>query len=129
MGKLNVKYLGGRAFEASSRSHKFIIDQPLGLNGKDAGPTPTELFVTSLASCVGIELAFYCEKFKWDPTGLEVEANYANLPDRIGKISLEVSLPSAKSEEERKETLGWAEKCFIHNTILHGPEIKITFNK
>ena len=126
MGKISVRYSGGMSFEASARNHKVTIDLPLGLNGKDAGPTPAELFVISLASCTGIELAFYCEKFKWDSTGLEIEVNYEKLPDRIGKISLEISLPSAKSEKERKEAMEWAEKCLIHNTIQHKPEIKIT---
>ena len=126
MGKLNVKYLGGRSFEASVRNHKIIIDLPLGFKGRDAGPTPTDLFITSLASCTGIELVFYCEKANLDTAGLKVEADYEKLPDRIGKISLEFSLPSAKTEKERAEALAWAEKCFIHNTIRRQPEIKIT---
>ena len=126
MGKLNVRYLGGRSFEASAHNHKFVIDLPLGFKGRDAGPTPTDLFITSLASCTGIELVFYCEKAKLDPTGLEIETNYEKLPDRIGKISLEVSLPSVRLEKECAEALAWAEKCFIHNTIRHQPEIKIT---
>ena len=126
MGKISVRYSEGMSFEASARNHKVAVDLPLGLNGKDTGPTPVELFVISLAACTGMELAFYCKKFKWDPTGLEVEVNYEKFPDRIGKIFLEISLPAAKSEKERKEALGWAEKCLVHNTILHKPEIKIT---
>ncbi len=129
MGKISVRYSGGMTFEASARNHKFAVDLPLGLGGKETGPTPVELFVTSLAACTGMELAFYCHKFKWDPAGLEVEANYEKTPDRIGKISLEISLPSAKSEKERKEAMGWAEKCMVHNTMKRSPEIKITLNK
>ena len=127
MGKISVRYLGGMSFEALARNHKFAVDVPLALGGKDTGPTPVELFVTSLAACTGMELAFYCKKFKWDPTGLKVEVNYEKSADRIVKIFLEISLPSAKTEKERKEAMGWAEECLVHNTMQHKPEIKIAF--
>jgi uncharacterized OsmC-like protein len=127
MEKMSVKYLEGRSFEASVRNHKFNIDLPLAARGSDTGPTPPELFVASLASCVGMYLVFYCEKAKMDPAGIKIEADYEKTVDRIEKISVEFSLPSAKSEEEREGALEWAEKCLVHNTILHKPEIKITF--
>ena len=127
MGKISVRYSEGMTFEASARNHKFAVDVPLALDGKDAGPTPVELFVTSLAACTGMELAFYCKKFKWDPAGLNVEVNYEKSADRIVKIFLEISLPSANSEKKREEALGWAEKCLVHNSMKHSPEIKITF--
>lgn len=125
MGRLNVKYLEGRSFEATIGNHKILIDLPPASKGKDTGPTPPELFVMSLASCVGMYLVFYCEKAKLDPAGLKIAADYEKTADRIGKISVEFSLPSAKSEKERREALVWAEKCLIHNTIQHKPEIKI----
>ncbi|MFH2069191.1 MAG: OsmC family protein [Candidatus Omnitrophota bacterium] len=124
MGKISVKYSGGMSFEASARNHKVAVDLPLGLGGEDAGPTPVELFAISLASCTGIELAFYCKKFNWDPTGLKIEVTYEKLPDRIKKISLEIFLPSAKSEKEFKEAIGWAKKCLINNTLHYKPEIE-----
>ena len=127
MGKISVRYLGGMTFEAAARNHKFAVDLPLGLGGKETGPTPVELFIISLAACTGMELAFYCKKFKWDPAGLAVEANYEKSADRIAKIFLEISLPSAKSEKERQEAMGWAKQCLVHNTMKRSPEIKITF--
>jgi len=59
--------------------------------------------------------------------GRSFEASVRNHKFRIEKISVEFSLPSAKSEKERQETMEWAEKCLIHNTIQHKPEIKIAF--
>jgi len=37
MEKMDVKFLGGRSFEATVRNHKLIIDLPLVSKGKDAG--------------------------------------------------------------------------------------------
>jgi uncharacterized OsmC-like protein len=48
-----ARYLGGDRFVLEVRGHQLYVDQPREAGGSDAGPTPTELFVASLAGCVG----------------------------------------------------------------------------
>ena len=68
------------------------------------GPTPTELFVASLAACV----AFYARRFLarhgLDATGLRVEAAYTMSPDRparVHTITLRLLLPQPLEENRR----------------------------
>ncbi|TAM64801.1 MAG: hypothetical protein EPN50_05790 [Chloroflexota bacterium] len=42
---------GGPRFEVAIGRHLVTLDQPAGEGGEDAGPTPTEAFVMSLAEC------------------------------------------------------------------------------
>jgi len=62
-----------------------VTDQPHDAGGDDVGPTPTELFVTSLASCVG----FYAERFlrrhRLPVEGLRVECEFemGERPSRV----------------------------------------------
>lgn len=39
--------------ESDVRGHKVVIDQPAHAAGTDAGPTPLELVLVSLAGCIG----------------------------------------------------------------------------
>lgn len=39
--------------DLQARHHRLIIDQPASSNGQDAGPTPLEYLVASLAGCMG----------------------------------------------------------------------------
>jgi uncharacterized OsmC-like protein len=41
------------AVESSIRGHKIVLDQPANAGGDDAGPTPLELLLASLAGCIG----------------------------------------------------------------------------
>ena len=52
MDEMTVRHQGGDRFEIDVRGHRVIVDQPSGAGGSDKGPTPTELFVAGLASCV-----------------------------------------------------------------------------
>ncbi len=47
--KLNDKFV----IESDVRGHKVVIDQPTNAGGTDAGPTPLELVLVSLAGCIG----------------------------------------------------------------------------
>jgi len=53
-----VRHLGGDRLGISVRAHELFADQPVGEGGEDSAPTPTELFLASLAACV----AFYAER-------------------------------------------------------------------
>ena len=52
MTNVVVVHEEGDRFALTIRGHRIVVDQPVEDGGGDAGPTPTELFVASLASCV-----------------------------------------------------------------------------
>ena len=74
---LSVVHLDGDAFTVAVRDHQVTVDQPIDAGGSDTGPTPTELFVASLAGCV----AFYARRYLARPAvpedGLRVVADAA----------------------------------------------------
>jgi len=125
MERITVNYVGGRMFNASMRGHTVSLDLPREQQGTDTGPTPPELFVASLASCMGYYLLFYCDRARLDPAGLTVEAEFQKLPDRIGTILIRINLPSATTAAQKEEADAWAHKCFIHNTLTHTPAITV----
>ncbi len=123
MPTIVVKYVKGKKFETVVRNHKLEIDLPKELKGEDEAPTPPEFFIVSFASCMGMYVTFYCDKVNISPSGLQVKVDYVHLPDRIGKIVITISLPSATTEEYKKGVLEWANKCTIHKTLDNLPEI------
>jgi hypothetical protein len=57
---VRVDYRHGDRFDIRIRDHMVTVDQPADVGGDDAGPTPTELFVAGLASCVAFHAAGTC---------------------------------------------------------------------
>ena len=112
-------------FTVEVRGHSIPVDQPVSDGGTDSGPSPTELFVASLASCV----AHYGRRFLRRhelPDGVTVEAFWtmASSPSRVGSIRLSVraeGLPQALEARFTKVI----EHCTVHNSFMAPPEVKI----
>jgi putative redox protein len=57
------------------RNGKFISDEPLSSGGKDLGPDPYTLLMSSVASCVLVTLRMYIDRKNWDIPSLTVNVN------------------------------------------------------
>jgi putative redox protein len=124
---MTVTLLEKVKFEAELRGHKLIVDQPKEDGGTNAGMTPVELFVASLASCVGYYATVFCQRRKISPEGMRVGADWkmAEEPHRIGAIEIKITLPAKLGEKEKAGLLRMVEGCTVHNTMRHMPDIKM----
>jgi len=124
-----VKYINNRKFIAKNRTHNFIIDLPRESGGGDEGPNPPELFIDSLASCIGMYVAGYCQKVGLDTKGLVIRAGWEKeieeKPYRIKRIEVKIDLPYAEVGKRKEALLKVAKSCLIHETIKNQPEINI----
>ncbi len=122
---VEVRHLGGDRLRIQVRGHELLADQPVEDGGEDSAPTPTELFLASLAGCV----AFYAEGFLrrhgLSTAGLTVACDYgwARDPTRVGEVELRVEAP--RLTPERREAFSRViERCAIHNTLRQPPEVR-----
>ena len=128
--KLSVSYHGGTRYDITSGSHRVITDQPADGGGADSGMTPVELFVGSLASCVGYFVGQFCARHDISRDGLKVEAEWtmAEGPHRVGQILLAIRLPHRVTPEQRERMLKVAHGCTVHQSLAHAALIAIDLN-
>ena len=124
---MEVSYEGGDRFTLTVRGHDVVMDQPRDVGGEDDGATPTELFIGTIAACVG----FYAERFlrrhDLSPEGLRIEVNFdmaEERPARVRTIDIRVVAPSL-SEERRTAFERVIDHCTLHNTLRDPPQVHI----
>jgi ribosomal protein S12 methylthiotransferase accessory factor len=122
-----VDYKDGWKFAAQCGNHAVIADLPQEQKGSDAGPTPPQYFLVSLASCIGVYVLGFCNNSGLDATGMQIKitADKLQQPARMGNIKMEVSLPNAQVGKRKEALLSVARKCLVHNTIADHPEMLI----
>lgn len=92
--------------------------------------SPVELFVGSVASCVGYFVGQFCARHDISREGLKVEAEWAmaESPHRVGQIMLAIRLPHRVTPELRDRLLKVAHGCTVHQSLALPINIAIDLN-
>ncbi len=122
---LQVRHVDGERFEVAVRGHRLVVDQP---DAGDAGPTPVELFVSGLASCVAVLARRYLERHGVPAQGLSVTADHdsADRPSRVTSVRLVIRVPGGVPEGRRPGLLAVASRCTVHNSLATPPDVELT---
>lgn len=127
MGTINTFYKGDMLFETEMGNHKIKIDVPPDMGGKDRGPTPPQLFIASLGSCVGAFVVNYCERCGIDTEDLNVEVSFDKAidPTRLTNLKITVNIPNDDCCKKAKAIKRVAEFCPVHMTIKAMEDIEL----
>jgi putative redox protein len=127
--EVSIQHLGNVKFEATTRGHRVICDQPPANGGSDAGMTPPELLLASLGTCAGFYAAQYLKNHSLPAEGLEVHASAekAKVPARLAQFRIEVMVPGLDKASEAG-VLRAVQACLIHNTLVSAPSIETVVN-
>jgi putative redox protein len=121
---ITVRHETKDRFRIDVRGHELVVDQPAPASD-DAGPTPTELFVASLAGCA----AFFARRFLARhglPDGeLTVACDFTWSADhsRVERIALHLAVPTSLEPEIEAGLLRAVDRCTVEASIRAQPVI------
>ena len=121
---LSVRHLDGDQFAIDIRGHTILVDQPIADGGTDQAPTPTELFVAGLASCVAFYARRYLARHALSADGLAVDVDWdmGARPARVSDIAIRITPPA----DRRDAFLAVASHCTVHNSLTQVPAMDIS---
>ena len=124
--EITVRRLDNVKFEAVTRGHRVVSDQPPSNGGADTGMTPPEFLLVSLGTCAGFYAAQYLKTRSLPAEGLEIKvtAEKATQPARLGTFHIDVMVPGLDAHHEAG-VLRAVKACLIHNTLLNAPAIEV----
>jgi putative redox protein len=110
------------------RNGILIADEPTSSGGKDIGPDPYTLLLSSLASCTLSTLRMYIDRKKWDIPELSVSLNLIQKDAEPGltTITRELIIPSEISEEQREKLIAISKKCPVSKLLENQVVIETT---
>lgn len=125
---LTVTYRGGTKFHIHSNAHMVVTDQPREDGGTNAGMSPVELFIGSLAGCIAYFVAQYCARHNIAPDGLVLDVDYdmAERPHRVGTVAVRIHLPACMNPSQEERLLRVAHACTVHQSLAVPPTVDIT---
>ncbi len=104
-------------------------DAPLDNNGLGQAFSPTDLLATALGSCMATVIGIVAKRKELAVEGMTVAVRKymsEDLPRRIKRLELDLSIPLAADHPDRKLLESAAMSCPVHHSIH--PEIEVVMH-
>jgi putative redox protein len=123
-----VRGSGEFAQEIEIGSHRLRADEPVAVGGADTGPTPYELLLAALGSCMSMTVGLYAKRKGWPLERVEVRLWHDKIhardcldcetrEGRIDSIMKELRLEGPLDDEQRTRLREISERCPVHRTL------------
>lgn len=124
---MTLTFPGGVKVDATWHGHTIETDQPFDDGGKNEAPSPFDLFLASIATCVGFYVVQFCRTRELSTEGLKVEMKLHWNQERklITDLALEITLPEGFPDKYRDAVLRAADHCTVKRHLEDPPEVKL----
>lgn len=124
---MTLTFPGGVAVDASWKGHLIRTDQPASDGGEDSAPSPFDLFLASIATCVGFYVVQFCRSRDIATSGLKIEMSLSRDSGKklVSSIEIDITLPASFPEKYRDAVLRAADQCTVKRHLLDPPEIAL----
>ena len=132
MGNIKISYKGNlrtRAIHIAS-GHKITTDAPIDNNGKGEKFSPTDMFASSLGSCMLTIMGITAEShgFNIDGSSVNLEKIMGVSPRRVSEINLNINIKGQLTEKQRQILIRAAKHCPVSKSIHPEIQENISFN-
>ena len=125
--EMRIEFPGGKKVNALYNGFTVATDQPVDEGGDGTAPEPFDLFLSSIGTCAGVYVVYFCEKRGIDISGVRMTLDF----DRDEKshlvqtVRIRLTLPPefpAKYEAALARVVGM---CTVKRNILQPPEFVV----
>ena len=121
-----VTFPGGLAVEAKYRGHSVLTDQP-SPEGANSAMSPFDLFLASIATCMGFYALRFCQERKLSTNGLALALTplREDSSKRVTTVRVELKTPAGFPEKYRPALLRAVDLCTVKRHIVEPPQFEI----
>ena len=124
--EIPVNLGAGRSVEAVVGDHTVKTDQPVKDGGGGTAPSPSDLFLASIAACAGYYVLDFCleRKIPTDGIGVVMRTHKNETTKMMDRVELEIKLPPEFPEKYERAVVRAADLCWVKKHIQKAPEFE-----
>lgn len=127
MSKVTISFPGGVMVDGTFKGHTVRTDQPGSAGGGDSAMSPFDLFLTSIATCMGFYALRFCQERSLSTEGLDLTLEpVRDESKRLSLIRVALTLPPGFPEKYRPAIERAVDHCAVKKVILEPPQFELT---
>ena len=125
--EMTIEFPGGAKVDAHVGKFTIKTDQPVIGGGQDSAPSPFTVFLASIGACAGIYVLGFCQQRGIPTQGLRIIQRTHSDPatGMVGKIELEIQVPSTFPEKFLPSLVRSAELCAVKKHLENPPKFDV----
>ena len=125
---VDVALRDGTRTTVTVRQHEWHLDEPIEDGGSDTAPTPGEMLLGALGSCMAITCKMYADRKGWDLQGVDVKVDYERFKGTdyrlhdgsdlyVHEVRKALTFHGELDDQQRRRLYDIAGKCPIHRLL------------
>ena len=125
--EMTIDFPGNKRVTATYKGFSVETDQPTSEGGDGSAPEPFDLFLSSLGTCAGVYIVYFCESRDIPTEGITMTLRFERNEEThlMEKISMDIQLPPEFPAKYRKAVIRAAQMCTVKRMLTQPPEILV----
>lgn len=126
--KMEIFYEGNKKVNANFNGYIIKTDQPANAGGEASAPSPFDLFLSSIGTCVGFYVKSFCDQRDISAEKIKIiqSMNFNSETHLVSDINIDIQLPPEFPEKYRSAVIASANLCTVKKHLLNPPKLQVT---
>lgn len=126
--EMTINFPGNKRVTATYKGFTVETDQPASEGGDGSAPEPFDLFLSSLGTCAGVYVVYFCESrnIPLDGISMTLHLERNERTHLMETIHMVIHLPPAFPEKYRSAVIRAAQMCTVKRNLDQPPEMMVT---
>ena len=127
MTEMEVFFPGGKKVNSTYKGFTVETDQPRNEGGDGAAPEPYDLFLSSIGTCAGVYVLYFCHERKIDTSELKITLQFEKneKTHMIEEIRIHIHLPPGFPEKYKSAVVRVAKLCTVKRSLEDPPGFSV----
>lgn len=129
--EMEIRFPGGKKVEALLDDLMVKTDQPREDGGEGSAPSPFDLFLASLGTCIGYYVLSFCQKNNIPTQNITLSASMDWNPQQhlVEQCNITIKVPADFPEKYNNAVIKAADACTVKRHLQNPPKIGIKLSR
>ena len=125
--EMEITFPGGKKVNSTYKGFTVETDQPKDEGGDGSAPEPYDMFLSSIGTCAGVYVVYFCDERGIDTTNLKMTVRFDRNEKKnlVEAIRIHIHLPSGFPEKYKSTVIKVAGLCTVKRNIFDPPDFII----
>ena len=125
---MEIVFPGNKKVNAVYKGFTIETDQSKNEGGDGSAPEPYDLFLTSIGTCAGVYVVYFCDERGIDTAGIKMTLKFDRNEKKhlIEAVRIHMILPPEFPKKYKSAVIRAAELCTVKRNIIDPPKFLIT---